>query len=73
LPAGLAKMSLAKFSFYTALGAGIWVIVLALLGYFLGENELLVKEYLKQITIMTVLFIVLIIVIYYFIKREKNI
>ena len=71
LPAGLAKMSLAKFSFYTALGAGIWVVVLALLGYFLGENEALVKEYLTQITIATVGFIVVLVGIYYYIKKKR--
>jgi len=69
LPAGLAKMSLFKFSFYTALGAGIWVVVLALLGYFLGENEALVKEYLTQITIATLAFIVVLVGVYYYIKK----
>jgi len=44
LPAGLSKMNIYKFSLFTALGAGVWVIVLASLGYFLGSNEDMVKE-----------------------------
>ena len=36
IPAGIAGMPLGIFSFCTALGAGIWVAVLALMGYFFG-------------------------------------
>lgn len=37
IPAGLAKMPLGRFIAFTALGAGIWNTVLALLGYYLGK------------------------------------
>jgi membrane protein DedA with SNARE-associated domain len=74
LPAGLAKMDLAKFSFYTVAGAGIWVAVLAFLGYFIGENELLIKEYLRQIIMVTLGLIVLTSLIYIYVnKRAKKI
>lgn len=36
LPAGLSKMKLSRFSLFTALGAGIWIIVLMIIGYHLG-------------------------------------
>ena len=70
LPAGLAKMHIGKFAFYTALGAGIWVIVLTVLGYFLGQNEDLIHKYLKEITIITLVVIAVITLIYY--KKQKN-
>lgn len=35
IPAGLAKMNIAKFALYTAIGAGVWNGVLATLGYYL--------------------------------------
>jgi len=72
LPAGLAKMSIAKFSLYTALGAGIWVVVLALLGYFVGANEHLVKEYLRSATIITLIFVAGLILFYYIRHKTKG-
>ena len=59
LPAGLARMNLAVFSFYTSLGAGIWVTILALLGYFIGGNEMLIKEYLRDIIIILAVAVIL--------------
>lgn len=38
LPAGLARMPVASFALWTGLGAGIWVTVLALIGYSLGHS-----------------------------------
>ncbi len=33
LPAGISRMNIWKFSFYTSLGSGIWVTTLALIGW----------------------------------------
>jgi len=73
LPAGLSKMPLDKFALHTTLGAGLWVTVLALLGYFLGENEALIAEYLHQIVLGTLAIIAIVSGIYvYMNKRIKK-
>lgn len=64
-PAGLAKMNLFTFSLYTTLGASIWVIILTSLGYFIGDQQDLISEYLKYIVYSLVLLMVFIIIIYY--------
>jgi len=71
LPAGLSKMPLNKFTLHTALGAGIWVTILTLLGYILGENKALIKEYTHQIVIVTLLVIAISTVVYIF-KQKKS-
>jgi membrane protein DedA with SNARE-associated domain len=73
LPAGLARMNLWKFSLYTSLGAGIWVIILSLLGYFIGENQALVDEYLKTIIISILGILVIMILLYVRLKMKKEI
>jgi membrane protein DedA with SNARE-associated domain len=72
LPAGVARMSLTKFSLYTSLGAGIWVLVLILLGYFLGANEMIVKKYLKIITLAAICLVIVITVVYLLYRRKKG-
>jgi len=69
-PAGLARMNLFTFSFYTTLGAFIWVVILTLLGYYLGDNEALVKEYLRYI-IVSILICLAIIGFWYYSKIKK--
>lgn len=70
LPAGLARMNIFVFSLYTSLGAGIWVLILTILGYFLGNNQALVKEYLHIIVI--VILILLAIFAYFYYRRVKK-
>lgn len=70
LPAGLARMNLFVFCLYTTLGATLWVVILTLLGYYLGDNEALVKEYLRYL-IVGVLISLAILGFWYY-KRVKN-
>jgi membrane protein DedA with SNARE-associated domain len=74
LPAGFARMNLFKFCFYTALGAGIWTLILIYLGYIFGTNMALIEQNINLITIWTLL-IAGIITLFYIIRhirKKKN-
>lgn len=64
IPAGLAKMNLAKFMLFTAVGAGAWNSVLATLGYYLEsvvpEEQLIatVTEYSHEIGLAIIVAVV---------------
>lgn len=70
IPAGLARMNLAVFSIYTALGASIWSLVLVLLGYTIGENQELLDTYLHQITLGVVA--ILFLLALWYIRYQKR-
>lgn len=46
IPAGLAKMKLRDFVLYTSLGAGIWNIILAIVGYYAYSVKDQILQYL---------------------------
>ena len=72
LPAGLARMNLPLFIIFTALGAGIWVVILALGGYLIGNNQELIVQYLHQIMIGVVSLCLVLVVGYVFIRRTRS-
>ena len=72
LPAGLSNMNIKKFTLYTTLGAGIWVTVLTILGYYIGENKTLIEEYLHQIIAITLFLIAIATAIYAWKHKSKN-
>lgn len=49
LPAGLARMNIGSFLLYTFLGAGIWNLILALVGYFAYDLRDKILPYLNLI------------------------
>ncbi len=77
IPAGLARMNIAKFALFTAIGAGLWNCVLAALGYFLEavvpEEQLIatVTKYSHEIGygIMAVVAVALAYLIYKGVKK----
>ena len=68
IPAGLARMPILPFIGFTALGAGIWNIVLALIGYIVGDNMDLINHYSHEIGYI-ILTILALVAIYYIIKK----
>lgn len=75
IPAGLAKMKLIPFLIFTTLGAGVWNIVLALLGYIAHGQSSIIDKYNKELSyLMLVLGILFIIYLIYsgFIKKKKS-
>jgi len=71
LPAGLSGMNHLRFSLYTLVGAGIWVTVLTLIGYFIGENQQLIMQYSHQAIIIVLICSVVLIAVYVMLHRRK--
>lgn len=68
IPAGLAKMSLRDFMLYTFIGAGIWNVILAFIGYYLYAVREQIFPYVGHI----LLGIGVIFVVYLVIKARKK-
>ncbi len=72
LPAGLVRMNLARFLLYTGLGAGLWVSVLAWIGYMAGQSEALWRPYLRIATVAALTFCAVVLLMYAFAHRRAR-
>lgn len=71
LPAGITKMPIIPFVIYSTLGTIFWVTLLTGAGYIFGENYEKVGAYLKPISTVVIVAI-LVASIYWLIKRKKS-
>ncbi|MDL2224296.1 DedA family protein [Bacteroidales bacterium OttesenSCG-928-M06] len=75
IPAGLSKMNLLSFMLYTVLGAGIWNVILALVGYIAQGQQDLIDQYSHELSyIILGLFVIFVLFFIYkhFIKKKKK-
>ncbi len=72
LPAGLAGMNLVAFVGFTALGAAIWVSILAFIGYSVGNHPELVKRLLHKSYIYILASSALIVAIYIYWRKKHD-
>jgi membrane protein DedA with SNARE-associated domain len=70
-PAGLARMPLLPFLLATGLGAGIWVLILAAIGWLVGNNRELIMRYSHR-TFYLLLPLIVAACIIYICRQKKN-
>ena len=76
IPAGLARMNLARFMFFTGLGAGLWCAILAYIGWLLGKHEAalkdaLVQDYVHRALLIVLPMIIVLILVYVWWQRRR--
>lgn len=70
-PAGLGHMDMKKFCIYTTLGSGIWMTILTLLGYLIGDNKEMVHHYIPYISGALLVAVVILVTLYISHHRKK--
>ena len=71
IPAGLANMNMRDFVIYTTAGAGIWNIILALIGYYIYDLKDKIFPYIDNILIVLGIIFVVYLVVKGVMKRKK--
>lgn len=72
LPAGFAKMNFFRFILFTALGAGIWSLILIYFGYFFGNNFELITANLNMATLFLLISSLIILTVHFVRKKKKK-
>ena len=72
VPAGLARVDLARFSILTFVGALPWCAALALVGYELGKNYDRVSGPVEKVAIAIALLVVVVVIAWYLRGREAS-
>ncbi len=60
IPAGMSHMPFGKFMFYSSLGTIIWTTFLACMGFYFGENQVLMHQIFSQVGYIIIAIVVMI-------------
>ncbi|MGE5781650.1 MAG: DedA family protein [Nitrososphaerales archaeon] len=75
IPAGLSRMNIIEFTFFTFIGSFVWSLSLTLVGYYLGEAwNKFSKESSPILNILAVIIISILsgIIVYRYFRKRKN-
>ena len=77
IPAGLSKMNLGAFCFFTTLGALAWNVILALFGWlaYKAADPTVIEKYSKQLSVIIIVAfvaVVLFLAVRYVVKKRKS-
>jgi membrane protein DedA with SNARE-associated domain len=72
IPAGIAKMPVSKFTFYTVAAIMPWTVLFLYLGKVLGSNWSHIKEYAQPYVLPIIIAAVVLAAIYFLIKKTKK-
>jgi membrane protein DedA with SNARE-associated domain len=72
IPAGIASMNLAKFSFYTIIGTALWSFVLSFGGRLLGEQWPLIADYINSYQNIVLVLVTAAVAFFIFIRLFKK-
>jgi membrane protein DedA with SNARE-associated domain len=72
VPAGLARMNVPRFAFYTGLGAGLWSAVLVAVGFLAGESEEVWRPLLREATLWILLGVAVLVAAYVYLHRRTS-
>ncbi|WP_413163735.1 DedA family protein [Capilliphycus salinus ALCB114379] len=71
IPAGLQNMPLLPFLIYSTFGTIVWISLLTFVGYWLGDNYTLVKQFTTPISVIVFVILAVGITIWFY-KRKKR-
>lgn len=71
IPAWIFNMNMGKFLLYTWIWAGIWNFLLLMIWYIAWENKELIALYSYEILIISLISILIIGIIYYYLHKKK--
>lgn len=72
LPIGIMRLSFIKFVIYTTIGSIPWTFVFTYVGYTLGNNWVIINEYVSRLKVPIMILIVVLIVSYFYKKIKQR-